>query len=73
MIVHTNIEKYTIFYTIRPGPQICTINKRLVNAILESFSLNTVLLTLFWTGGGGKFAPPAGFLNIAQKPLSLGS
>ena len=31
-------------------------------------------LTLFWTGGGGgKFAPPAGFLNIAQKPLSLGS
>ena len=29
-------------------------------------------LTLFWTGGG-KFAPPAGFLNIAQKPLGLGS
>ena len=24
-------------------------------------------------GGGGKFAPPAGFLNIAQKPLGLGS
>ena len=23
--------------------------------------------------GGGKFAPPAGFLNIAQKPLGLGS
>ena len=29
-------------------------------------------LTLFWTGGG-KFASPAGFLNIAQKPLGLGS
>ena len=28
-------------------------------------------LTLFWTGG--KFAPPAGFFNIAQKPLGLGS
>ena len=25
-------------------------------------------------GGGGKFAPPpAGFFNIAQKPLGLGS
>ena len=23
--------------------------------------------------GGGKFAPPAGFFNIAQKPLGLGS
>ena len=31
MIVHTNIEKYTILYTIMHGPQICTINKRLVN------------------------------------------
>ena len=32
------------------------------------------LLTLFWMGGGGKFAPsPAGFLNIAQKLLGLGS
>ena len=30
MIVHTNIEKYTILYTIMHGPQICTINKRLV-------------------------------------------
>ena len=30
-------------------------------------------LTIFWTGGGGKFAPQAGFLNIAQKPLGLGS
>ena len=30
-------------------------------------------LTLFWTGGGGKFAAPAGFLNMAQKPLGLGS
>ena len=29
-------------------------------------------LTLFWTRGG-KFAPSAGFLNIAQKPLGLGS
>ena len=29
MIVHTNIEKYTILYTIMHGP-ICTINKRLV-------------------------------------------
>ena len=32
MIVHTNIEKYTILYTIMHGPQICTINKRLVIA-----------------------------------------
>ena len=24
-------------------------------------------------GGGGKFAPPAGFFNIAQTPLGLGS
>ena len=31
------------------------------------------LLTLFWTRGGGKFAPPAGFFNIAQKPLGLGN
>ena len=23
--------------------------------------------------GGGKFAPPAGFFNFAQKPLGLGS
>ena len=30
MIVHTNIEKYTIFYTIMHGPKICTINKSLV-------------------------------------------
>ena len=30
-------------------------------------------LTLFWTGGGGggQICPPAGFLNIAQKPLGL--
>ena len=33
MIVHTNIEKYTILYTIMHGPQICTINKRLVNLL----------------------------------------
>ena len=32
MIVHTNIEQYTIFYSIMHGPQICTINKRLVIA-----------------------------------------
>ena len=32
---------------------------------------HSIHLTLFWTGG--KFAPPAGFLNIAQKPLGLGS
>ena len=32
----------------------------------------TAFLTLFWTGGG-KVAPPAGFFNIAQKPLGLGS
>ena len=32
------------------------------------------LLTLFWMGGGGaKFALPAGFFNIAQKPLGIGS
>ena len=32
------------------------------------------MLTLFWTGGGGaNLPPPAGFLNIAQKPLGLGS
>ena len=31
MIVHTNIEKHAIFYTIMHGPQICTINKRLVH------------------------------------------
>ena len=30
MIVHTNIEKHAIFYTIMHGLQICTINKRLV-------------------------------------------
>ena len=24
-------------------------------------------------GGGGQICPPAGFLNIAQKPLGLGS
>ena len=33
MIVHTNIEKYTILYTIMHGLQICTINKRLVNEL----------------------------------------
>ena len=37
---------------------------------LPSFGM--MRLTLFWTGGG-KFAPPAGFFNIAQKPLGLGS
>ena len=31
------------------------------------------LLNSILDGGGGKFAPPAGFLNIAQKPLGLGS
>ena len=34
MIVHTNIEKHAIFYTIIHGPQICTINKRLVSVKL---------------------------------------
>ena len=33
-----------------------------------------ILLTLFWTGvGGANLPPPAGFLNIAQKPFGLGS
>ena len=32
-----------------------------------------ILLTLFWTGGGANLPPPASFLNIAQKPLGLGS
>ena len=35
MIVHTNIEKYTILYTIMHEPQICTINKRLVSKFVE--------------------------------------
>ena len=35
MIVHTNIDKYTIFYTIMHGLQICTINKRLVITVIE--------------------------------------
>ena len=30
------------------------------------------ILTLFWKGGG-QICPPAGFFNIAQKPLGLGS
>ena len=30
MVVHTNVQKYTIFYTIMHRPQICRINKRLV-------------------------------------------
>ena len=33
----------------------------------KMFSFNPIL------DGGGKFAPPAGFFNIAQKPLGLGS
>ena len=36
MIVHTNIEKHAIFYTIMHGPQICTINKRLVYIFIIS-------------------------------------
>ena len=41
MIVHTNIEKCTIFYPIMHGPQICTINKRLV-LLLAMASSNLV-------------------------------
>ena len=36
--------------------------------LATSTKLNPIL-----DGGGGKFAPLAGFLNIAQKPLGLGS
>ena len=55
-------------------------NQRLIPFV--SFFLCVVLLkdfrtlTLFWTGGGANFwsnLPPAGFFNIAQKPLGLGS
>ena len=38
----------------------------------EDCQQNLLPLTLFWTRGG-KFAPPAGFFNIVQKPLGLGS
>ena len=40
----------------------------------QYFLQDGLLLTLFWTGGGANLPPPpAGFLNIAQKPLGLGS
>ena len=38
MNVHTNIEKYTILYTIMHGLQISTINKRLVKLKLNEIS-----------------------------------
>ena len=48
MIVHTNIEKYTIFYPIMHGPQICTINKRHVLIFNLFFVLcNTYRVTFF--------------------------
>ena len=37
------------------------------------FILSLINPILDGGGGGGKFALPAGFLNIAQKPLGLGS
>ena len=39
---------------------------------ISSVTIATCLLTLFWTGGAN-LPPPAGFLNIGQKPLGLGS
>ena len=43
MIVHTNIEKYTILDAIMDGLQICTINKRLVKM---AFNIYVLLNTL---------------------------
>ena len=45
----------------------------LVVTITEQSMLGICEFKPILDGGGGKFAPPAGFLNIAQKPLGLGS
>ena len=47
MIVHTNIEKYIILYTIMHGPQICTINKRLVQTLSSKKLLSYLPAGLF--------------------------
>ena len=51
----------------RTGPnQFDTLTK---HTLIGKTSLNPIL-----DGGGGQICPPpAGFLNIAQKPLGLGS
>ena len=42
--------------------------------LLFSPAISLLLLNPILDGGeGGKFAPPAVFFNIAQKPLGLGS
>ena len=38
-----------------------------------TFHIRLDRLTLFWMGGGKFALPLAGFFNIAQKPLGLGS
>ena len=40
---------------------------------LSSDIVVSMTLTLFWMGGANLPPPPAGFLNIAQKPLGLGT
>ena len=54
----------------------CTFDSRAVYSTqwrMHIISLTSFIsLTLFWTGGE-LVPPPAGFLNIAQKPLCLGS
>ena len=53
--------------------EICVcFNKAIVQSMFKHVASRngSLVLTLFWTG---KFAPPAGFFNIAQKPLGLGS
>ena len=42
---------------------------------LQSYEKLSILTAVnpILDGGGGNLPPPAGFLNIAQKPLGLGS
>ena len=55
----------------------CNKYEQIMPSYLLSVNYNiprACLLNPILDGGGGKFAPPpAGFSNIAQKPLGLGS
>ena len=56
-----------IFFRFSDGVPLIFLNQSLFD------EFQGITLTLFWMGGGGANLPPAVFLNIAQKPLGLGS